>query len=473
MMRPVVACLLAVCISCGGSHGKTPVGPVKPTGTDADPEGPHRAEVVAQVQPMIDAELASGIVIGLYDAGKMEVYGFGKGPGGKPPTGRTLFELGPVSAAYTSLLLADTVQRRLVELDTPVSEFLPPGVTAPTAEKIAITLRHLAMGSSGLPTVPPSLAQVESPAAFAKYNEDALYRDLVHTQLVAPPGKVIHPSSYGVGLLAFALGKKLGGFEAAMKSRVLDPLTLHDTFLTVPASLDARRAQGTTDTLESAPRVAVGALAGALGMVSTARDQLTFLEAELDASAGGHQTLRPAMHLTQETQIENDDANVGLGWNVDSAERYWIAGSTPGFRSYISFDPKNRRAVVILSSTAVSLTDGLSRRLYDMLAGKAVPVPHFPDAAQMTVFAGTYTLQGAQLTVTAKDKRLYVEGPGEPPIRLLPISDHEFWIEDQQVVVVFDIKDGKVSRAIFLMGERQISAPRVTDKPPASESPSR
>jgi CubicO group peptidase (beta-lactamase class C family) len=455
MMRTVIAGVVAACISCGGSHAPNP--PKAPKPADTDPEGPHRAAVSAQVQPMIDAELSTGIVVGLYDAGKQEIYGFGKAA----PNGKTLFELGPVTGVYTSLLFADTVQRKLVELDTPVSEFLPPGVTAPTAEKIAITLHHLAMGSSGLPSLPPSLERAQSADAFAKYNEDALYRDLVHTQLLAPPGTMLHSSSYGAAVLGFALGKKLGGFEAALKARVLDPLGMSDTFFTVPSSAEARRAQGTDEDLASAPRVNVGILAGGLGLVSTARDQLAFIDAQLDAAAGGRQTLRPAMALTQELQARGDGPNVGLGWNVDSAGRYWQAGSTPGFRSFIGFDPKNRRGIVILSSTAVSLTDGLAKRFYDILAGQPVPPPKFPDAAQLALFVGTYSLQGSPLRMTAKDRRLYVEGPGEPPLRLLPISDHEFFNEEKGLVVVFELKDGKVSRAIFVAGEHQLSAPRV------------
>ena len=406
---------------------------------------------------MIDAELSTGIVVGLYDAGKREIYGFGKAA----PNGKTLFELGPVTGVYTSLLFAETVQRKLVDFDTPVSEFLPPGVTAPTADKIAINLHHLAMGSSGLPSLPPSLEHAQSAEAFAKYTEDALYIDLVHTQLLAPPGKLLHSSSYGAGLLGFALGKKLGGYEAALQSRVLDPLGMKDTYFTVPSAAEARRAQGTDEELASAPKVAVGVLVGGLGLLSTARDQLAFIDAQLDAAAGGRQPLRRAMSLTQELQARGDGPNVGLGWNIDSAGRYWQAGSTPGFRSFIGFDPKTRRGVVILSSTAVSLTDGLAKRFYDILDGKAVPAPKFPDAAQLTLFAGTYSLQGAQLKMVAKDRRLYVEGPGEPPLRLLPISDHEFFNEDKGLVVVFELKDGKVSRAIFVAGEHQLSAPRV------------
>src|SRR5690349_25083261 len=83
---------------------------------------------------------------------------FGKGPGGKPPTGSTLFEIGSITKVYTSLLLADAVQRHEVSLDTPVAELLPPGVTVPTKDKHVITLRNLALHNSGLPRLPPSIA---------------------------------------------------------------------------------------------------------------------------------------------------------------------------------------------------------------------------------------------------------------------------------------------------------------------------
>ena len=51
----------------------------------------HRDAVAALVKPMIDAQISTGIVVGLYDAGKTEIYGFGKGPDGNPPTGDVTF----------------------------------------------------------------------------------------------------------------------------------------------------------------------------------------------------------------------------------------------------------------------------------------------------------------------------------------------------------------------------------------------
>ena len=103
-----LALVLAVA-ACGGPS-PVPTTPTRPA-TPTDPDGPHRAQVAAQVQPFLDAEINSGLVVGLYDVGKLEIYGFGAGPDGKPPTGGTLFELGSVTKVYTSLLLADAVQR--------------------------------------------------------------------------------------------------------------------------------------------------------------------------------------------------------------------------------------------------------------------------------------------------------------------------------------------------------------------------
>lgn len=440
---------------------RRPAAPAK--APDTDPQGPNRAAVAAQVQPLVDAEILRGVVVGLYDAGKREIYGFGAGPGGARPDGRTLFEIGSVTKVYTALLLADAVQRREVELDLPVADLLPPGVTAPTQDGKTITLRHLVMHSSGLPRLPPLLLQqASSTDPYAAYDENALYADLVQTQLEAAPGERISYSNYGVGLLGFVLGKKLGaGYRTAIETRIIEPLGLADTFFTVPASAAARRAEGTNDDLAPVPPWTWDALAGAGALVSSVRDQLALIDAELDAAAGGKRALRRAMAFTQEAQLSGDTPNAGLGWQIDREGRHWHNGGTGGFHAFVGFDVKHRRGVVVLASTSTSLVDRLAARLYKILAGEAVAAPVVPTGEQLAAYAGTYELQGTKLQVIAQGKRLYVEGPGEPRIRMLPISDHEFWIEPLQSVVAFEREGDAITRAIFVIGEHQMSAQRV------------
>jgi D-alanyl-D-alanine-carboxypeptidase/D-alanyl-D-alanine-endopeptidase len=451
-------------VACGSKHRATPhVQPV----VDIDPDGPHRAAITSLAKPMIDAEIVSGLVIGIYDAGKLEIYGFGKGPGGKPPTSRTLFEIGSITKVYTSLMLADAIQRHEVALDTPVAELLPPGVTVPTQGKKVITLRQLALHTSGLPRLPPSLLQrggAPEPAdPYAKYGEDMLYADLVRTQLDHAPDELVSYSNYGVGLLGHALGRKLGGsYSAALAARVLKPLGLADTYIAVPAAAAARRATGTNDELAPVPPWTFDALAGAGALVSTARDQLKFVEAQIDAALGSKAPLRPAMKLTQEPQLSKTGDNEGLGWQIDSHGRCWHNGGTGGFHAYVGFDPKTKRGVVVLASTSLSLLDHVAEQVYAILDGEPVVSPALPGVDVLAQLVGTYNFGGEKLAIALDRKRLFVTGQGEKPHRLVPVNDHTFWIEALQGGAVFE-RDaaGKVARVVFLVGGQRIAATRV------------
>jgi CubicO group peptidase (beta-lactamase class C family) len=429
----------------------------------------HRDAVAALVKPLIDAQISTGIVVGLYDAGKTEIYGFGKGPDGAVPTGTTLFELGAITQVYTDLVFADAIQRREVSLDTDLSELLPPGVTVPTpagAQATHVTLGQLAIHTSGFPRLPPSLEHGMNPQdPYAGYNEDRLYADLIHANLAQAPGTQILVSTFGAGVLAFTLGKKLGGGIAnVMKLRVLDPLGLSSTYFTVPTAAKGRRQVGTNIDLAPVPNWTWDALAGAGGLISSASDQLALIDAELDAASGSKQPLRAAMRLTQEDQIPGQaGANEGLGWQIDGLGRFWHNGGTGGFRSFIGFDPKTRRGMVILSSSAVSLVDHIALDLYKVLAGEQVTPVTSPPVEQLRQYTGTYQLGQFKLVFAIKDGRMYITGQGEAPLRIIPISDHEMWFEEQQAIIVFEKDDGKVARAVFVVGPQRIAAPRVAD----------
>jgi serine-type D-Ala-D-Ala carboxypeptidase/endopeptidase len=433
------------------------------TSPDADPDGPHRAAIAAAVKPLIDGEVVASLVVGIHDAGRSEIYGFGKGPGGKPPNGRTLFDLGSMTKVYTGLLLADAVQRREVDLDAPIAELLPTGVTVPTRDRVSITAKHLALHSSSLPPLPPSLlARTPPPDPFAGYTEDALYQDLVTTQLAAAPGSTIALSYYGTGLLGLALGRKVGGgYSAAVTSRVLRPLELEDTFVTLPSGTASRRAIGTDENLAPRSRWTWGALVGAGGLISTVRDQLKLIEAEIDAAAGSKGTLRPAMRLTQEPQLDVPGDNEGLGWMIDSAGRLWHEGTTGGFRGYLAIDPKTRRGIVVLASTESSLVEILGRSLFDVLEGKTERPEPAPTAEQLATYAGHYDFTGTKLAVIAEGKRLYLEGPGEPRHRMAPMGGRRFWIEALQSTATFELDGDRVQGVVFGVGGRQIAAPRI------------
>src|SRR5215813_14665460 len=70
---------------------------------------------------------AVGIVVGVIEPNGRRVVAHGHLGKGDPRTldGDTIFEIGSISKVFTSLLLADMVQREEVKLDDPALAYLP------------------------------------------------------------------------------------------------------------------------------------------------------------------------------------------------------------------------------------------------------------------------------------------------------------------------------------------------------------
>jgi D-alanyl-D-alanine-carboxypeptidase/D-alanyl-D-alanine-endopeptidase len=101
-----------------------------------------------------------GIVVGVVEPQGRRIIAYGRFDAGDDRIldGNTLFEIGSVTKVFTSLLLADMVQRGEVALDDPVSKYLPSEVKVPHDGKRAITLVDLATHTSGLPRMPNNFA---------------------------------------------------------------------------------------------------------------------------------------------------------------------------------------------------------------------------------------------------------------------------------------------------------------------------
>lgn len=97
-----------------------------------------------------------GIVVGVITPQGRRVvsYGVADRSDSRPLDGDTIFEIGSVTKVFTSLLLADMVQRGEVVLSDPVEKHLPEGVKSPRWKDRSIALVDLATHTSGLPFWP-------------------------------------------------------------------------------------------------------------------------------------------------------------------------------------------------------------------------------------------------------------------------------------------------------------------------------
>ncbi|HEY2324092.1 MAG TPA: serine hydrolase domain-containing protein, partial [Thermoanaerobaculia bacterium] len=105
------------------------------------------AEIRKILADRIDAQQQGvGIVVGVIEPSGWRIVAYGNADRDDkgPLNGDTVFEIGSVTKVFTSLLLADAVQRGEVALNDPVSKYLPKGTKVPEHGGKPITLVDLA-----------------------------------------------------------------------------------------------------------------------------------------------------------------------------------------------------------------------------------------------------------------------------------------------------------------------------------------
>jgi CubicO group peptidase (beta-lactamase class C family) len=275
----------------------------------------------------------------------------------------------------TSLVLMEMAETGEVSVTDPVSKYLPVNVNVPERNGRSITLQDLATHRSGLPSEPPGRR-----GPLDGYTVGQLYDFLSHYQLARDIGSQFEYSNLGVGLLGYALSLRAGmGYEELLKARVLAPLGMKDTGITLSPGMKARLAVGhdlegrPVPNLDSSTRVRL-APAGAL--LSTANDLLAFLAANLGYTKT---PLAPAMaaqlSIRRSTAPSLPGMEIAYAWVFQSKNGnsiIWHNGSSPGYRTYLGFDLKRKTGVVVLANRfSPTLPDDIGRHLLD----QSYPLP--------------------------------------------------------------------------------------------------
>ncbi len=317
-------------------------------------------DVKANVRARVDNGWSVGIVVGVVDSAGTRYFSYGNTmkTGGQPVNELTVYEIGSITKVFTATVLADMVVHGEVGLDDPVQRYLPDSVHVPSRSGHVITLRLLSAQRSGLPRMPNNFAPANPDNPFADYGAARLYAFLDGYQLPRDPGASYEYSNLGVGLLGFALARHAGtSYETMVLRRVIGPLHMADTRITLTSDLRARLAHG-YDGEKAVGNWDLDALAGAGAIRSTAQDMATFVAA---ACGLARTPLDSAFRLTERIEFDAGPAmRIGLGWHVigpDSSAVFWHNGGTGGYRSFIGFDPRRKIGVVVLSNSALGIDD--------------------------------------------------------------------------------------------------------------------
>jgi CubicO group peptidase (beta-lactamase class C family) len=288
----------------------------------------------------------------------------------------TLFEIGSVTKVFTSLVLADMVQKGEVNLDDPISKFLPATVKVPTRKGKEITLIDLATHSSSLPRLPTNLGLMallwHGDNPYARYTVQDLYDFLSDYTLPRDIGERYEYSNVGGGLLGHVLALKAGtNYEAMVLERICQPLGMTNTFIHIPAALKATLATGHNEKGKAVPNWDMPALEGAGALRSSANDLVKLIQASLCLDKT---SLKPALDLASTPRRSTDlpATRIGLGWHIlskDGRDLVWHNGGTGGYRSFVGFDKQRQFGFVLLSNSAKDV-DALA---FELLRGEESP----------------------------------------------------------------------------------------------------
>jgi len=396
------------------------------------------AILAPRVQALPDSgKHGEGIVVGLLDKGQRVI-----SIGGVDVD--DVFEIGSITKVFTASILADMAARGEMRLDDPVANYLPRAVRMPVRGR-PITLLDLATQSSGLPRMPDNFSPRDSSNPYADYSVQQLYEFLTRYRLPRDPGAAYEYSNLGMGLLGHVLALKAGmSYEQLVMRRILRPLGMKETSITLTKGLDARLAPGHDGEGHVVPNWDLPTLAGAGALRSTATDLITFLVANLDSTAT---PLSRTLHQTHgERQATNDpNLKIGLAWHILSrpvGKIVWHNGGTGGYRSFIGFDPTRRIGVVVLCNNGNENVDDIGFHLLDETFPLKSPPPRRTEVAVDSLllerYIGEYELTPVfHIVVTRQAAHLFVQASAQPRFAIFAESDSTFFLKAVDAQLTF------------------------------------
>jgi CubicO group peptidase (beta-lactamase class C family) len=312
--------------------------------------------IAALLQEQVDVRrVATGMVVGVIDDKGRRIISYGTGGISNPAAvdGESVFELGSITKTFTATLLADMVARGEVRLTDPIGMYLPSSVRTPTYNGRQITLGDLASHLSGLPSDPDNSNHTDMHNPFVDYSVAQMYDYLSHVTLTRDIGSEFEYSNFGVGLLGHLLALRANtDYEALLRSRILNPLGMLHTGITVDPATQKHLVAGHYTPETPAPRFQAPTVPGAGSLRSSANDLLNYLAANMGQLDGTLAAVIDSTHPMRHT-TGKPETDIALGWLIyhkHGSDIIWHSGLTNGFNAYIGFDLKGKRGVVVLAN---------------------------------------------------------------------------------------------------------------------------
>jgi CubicO group peptidase (beta-lactamase class C family) len=407
------------------THPANATHPAKKTATKPAPKPAPTlaAKIDRYLQPYVALDLFQGAV--LVARGDQVLFQKGYGNAnvelGVKNTPASVFRIASLTKVFTEVLLGRLAEQGKLELDAPLSRYLP---NFPKGD--SITLDMLRLHRAGIPSMNsiPFDEEASEPNTL-----DSLVRAIAKAPLDFPPGSRRRYSNGGYAVLAAVIEKVTGErYADALAGRVLQPLALNHTFEEADGMLVPGRAYGYTASsqlrhgLEVAPFQQMATKSGGGSLVSTVGDLHRFLRA-----------------MYTDKPLRADD------WRklFPPDSEFTYQGRCPGFNVFMGREFAHDVIVVVLCNNyAAGMVGDIGADLIAMAKGREVATPRWradvkADSARAAVLVGTYRPPPGTLpygdgpyTLRWHEGQLVLMLGGQPADVLIPQGDDHYLLRN-------------------------------------------
>jgi CubicO group peptidase (beta-lactamase class C family) len=362
----------------------------------------------------------------------------------------SIFQIGSITKIYTATLIMQLVDEGRIDLDAPARTYLSELRFGDAAATETVTIRQLLTHTSGV--------DGDFFDDFGRGDDCvARYVDACSgLPSLFAPGTMWSYCNAGFVVLGRIVERMTGmTWDAALRTRLLDPGGLHATVTLPEEALLFRAAAGhfldPSLSVARAPQWHMPRAQGPAGanVCASTRDLLGFARLHMDggAASDGKQILSPAaaraMQEPEATLPPQPGATAsrwGLGWMLfDWSGRRVIGhdGGTIGQQSSLRMLPDERFAVALLTNTSPSggaiaelVMSWLFKETFDIDVPSRPQLPEQAPNIDPAPYAGVFEKLGTRTTLEVNDGALHATvantgplfAPAMPPARLYPVD---------------------------------------------------
>ena len=324
------------------------------------------ADVDSLIKQIMSASGIPGVSIAVVSGSQpilLKGYGFADLERRIPVTEHTAFYIASITKAFTAMATLRMADRKMLDLDAPITRYLTDARWAPDVHPESITVRQLLTHTSGLSGDGPVIWRT----AYTGQQSNPQLKQLLRHHGASESGHNYRYTNLGyniVGLMIDDLTR--GKWQDALTREVFAPLGMSNTTAYVSRVDSARRAMPYVMEPAGPRRVhyakSDGNMQAAGGLVSTAADMVKWLEAQLNQGRVGGRQVLPA-HLVAEAQRQQVPATVrrgelqtigySFGWMVvllDSDTVLIHGGGFSSFHAVLALDLRRRVGVAVMGN---------------------------------------------------------------------------------------------------------------------------